>query len=225
LGYFRNFLGDQVESSVEIYYKKINHAIDFKDHANLLLNKYLEGELRFGRAEAIGMEFLIRKNEGRLNGWISYTLSKTIRDIEEINHGNPYPAPYDRPHNVSVVMNYEISQRIWTSANWVYGTGLPVTFPTGRFEYMGNIAPVYSDRNSYRMPDYHRLDISISLQSKSEPERKWNYDLNLSVYNAYARKNAWAINFVQDDEDPNITYAEMTYLFSIVPALTFNFNF
>jgi hypothetical protein len=90
---------------------------------------------------------------------------------------------------------------------------------------MGIIAPVYSDRNSYRMPDYHRLDISVSFQSKDKPDRKWNYDLNLSVYNAYARKNAWAINFVQDEVDPAITYAEMTYLFSIVPALTFNFNF
>ena len=225
VGYFRYFLNDQVETSIEVYYKKINHAIDFKDHASLLLNKYLEGELRFGTAEAIGLELLLRKNEGRFNGWISYTLSKTLREFDEINNGKPYPAPYDRPHNVSVVLNYEITQRIWMSANWVYGTGLPVTFPTGRFEYMGSIAPVYSERNSYRMPDYHRLDISISLQSKNKPGRRFNYDLNLSVYNAYARKNAWAINFVQDEDDPTITYAEMTYLFSIVPALTFNFNF
>lgn len=225
VGYFRNFLNDQVETSIEVYYKKIDHAIDFKDHANLLLNKYLEGELRFGTANAVGLEVLLRRNEGRFNGWISYTLSKTLREFDEINYGNPYPAPYDRPHNVSVVLNYEITRRLWTSANWVYGTGLPVTFPTGRFEYMGSIAPVYSDRNSYRMPDYHRLDLSISFQSKDRPDRKWNYDLNLSVYNAYARKNAWAINFVQDEEDPTITYAEMTYLFSIVPALTFNFNF
>ena len=225
IGYFRNFLSDQLEASIEVYYKKIVHAIDFKDHANLLLNKYLEGELRFGLANAVGLEVLFRRNEGRLNGWISYTLSKTLREFDDINHGNPYPAPYDRPHNVSIVLNFEITKRLWTSANWVYGTGLPVTFPTGRFEYMGIIAPVYSDRNSYRMPDYHRLDISISLQSKDKPDRKWNYDLNLSVYNAYARKNAWAINFVQDEVDPAITYAEMTYLFSIVPALTFNFNF
>lgn len=224
-GYFRNFLNDQIEGSIEIYYKKIHHAVDFKDHANLLLNRYLEGELRFGMAKAMGMEVLIRKGEGRLNGWISYTLSRTIREIETINQGKPYPAPYDRPHNAAIVLNYEITDRLWASANWIYGTGLPVTFPTGRFEYMGSIAPVYSERNSYRMPDFHRLDLSLSLQSKAKPERKWNYDINLSVYNAYARKNAWAINFVQDPEDPNVTYAEMTYLFSIVPALTFNFNF
>lgn len=225
IGYFRNFLNDRLEASIEVYYKKIKHAIDFKDHASLLLNKYVEGEMRFGMTTSYGMELLLSKNEGRLNGWISYTLSKTERDFDEINNGRPYPAPYDRPHNVSVVLNYEITRRLWISANWVYSTGLPVTFPTGRFEYMGIIAPVYSDRNSYRMPDYHRLDVSASLQSKMKPGRRWNYDLNLSVYNAYARKNAWAINFVQDEEDPTMTYAEMTYLFPIVPALTFNFHF
>jgi hypothetical protein len=224
-GYFRDFFNKTVEASIEIYYKKINHAIDFKDHASLLLNRYIEGELRFGSAESYGMEFFVRKNEGRLTGWISYTLSKTQREFRDINNGKPYPAPYDRPNDVSVVLNYEISQRVWIAANWVYCTGLPVTFPTGRFEYMGRIAPVYSDRNSYRMPDYHRLDLSVSLQSRTRPGKRWNWDLNLSVYNAYYRKNAWAINFVQDDQDPTVTHAEMTYLFPIIPALTFNFRY
>ena len=123
------------------------------------------------------------------------------------------------------MLNYEFSKRLWLSANWVYSTGLPITFPTGRFEYMGNIAPVYSNRNAYRMPDYHRLDASISLKSKDKADRKWHYEWNLSVYNAYARKNAWAINFVQDEENPTSTHAEMTYLFSIIPAITFNFHF
>ncbi len=224
-GYFRNFFNDKLEASLEVYYKKINHAIDFKDHASLLLNKYVEGELRFGAATSYGLELLIRKNDGHLTGWISYTLSKTKRVFEEINNGKPYPAPYDRPHNISVVMNYEFGRRFWVSANWVYCTGLPVTFPTGRFEYMGSIAPVYSDRNSYRMPDYHRLDLSLSMQSKIKPGRRFYWDLNLSVYNVYSRKNAWAINFVQDDEYPTVTYAEMTYLFPIIPALTFNFRY
>lgn len=224
-GYFRNMMNNRIEASVEIYYKKMHNAIDFKDHANLLLNKYVEGELRFGHATSYGIEFLLRKNEGRISGWVSYTYSKTRRNFPEINNGDPYPAPYDKPHDIAVVLNYEITKRIWASANWVYSTGLPVTFPTGRFEYMGNIAPVYSRRNAYRMPDYHRLDLSVSLQSKDKPGRKWHYDVNLSVYNAYARKNAWAINFVQDEENPNNTYAEMTYLFPIIPALTFNFYF
>jgi hypothetical protein len=224
-GYFREFFNNRLEASLEIYYKRIWHAIDFKDHASLLLNKYIEGQFRYGNARSCGMEFFLRKNEGRLTGWISYTLSKTERLFKDINNGKPYPAPYDRPNDISVVLNYEISKRLWVSANWVYGTGLPVTFPIGRFEYMGRIAPVYSDRNSYRMPDYHRLDLSVSYQSKSSPGKRWNWDLNLSIYNVYYRKNAWAINFVQDKSDPSITHAEMTYLFPIIPAVTFNFHY
>jgi hypothetical protein len=225
VGYFLNLWDDRLEVSAEAYYKKMTNAIDFKDHASLLLNTYLEGELRIGEVNSYGFEFLFRKDQGKLNGWVSYTLSRTRREIAEINAGEPYPAPYDKPHDFSIVLNYEISSRWWFSANWVYSTGLPVTFPTGRFEYMGNIAPVYSDRNAYRMPDYHRLDASISLKSKDREGRKWHYEWNLSVYNAYATKNAWAINFVQDKENPTITHAEMTYLFSVIPALSFNFYF
>jgi len=225
IGYFRNLFNNRLEASVEAYYKEMSNAIDFKDHANLLLNRFMEGEIRIGEATSYGLEFLLRKNDGRLNGWISYTYSKTTREVPEINDGNPYSAPYDKPHDIAVVGNFEISNRLWVSANWVYSTGLPVTFPTGRFEYMGNIAPVYSNRNAYRMPDYHRLDVSISFGSKPKLDRKWHWDLNLSVYNAYGRKNAWAINFVQDDEDPSTTHAEMTYLFPIIPALTWNFRF
>ena len=225
LGFFRNLWGDRLEASIEAYYKKIDNAIDFRDHASLLMNRYMEGELRIGEGTSYGLEFLVRKNTGRLNGWISYTYSRTERVVPEINNGDAYVAPYDRPHDLAIVLNYEISKRIWVSGNWVYTTGLPVTFPTGRFEYMGNIAPVYSNRNAYRMPDYHRLDLSVSLAGKDKPQRKWRWDLNLSAYNAYARKNAWTINFVQDELDPNVTHAEMTYLFSIIPALTFNFHF
>ncbi len=225
VGYFRNLWDDRLEASVEAYYKKLDNAIDFRDHASLLMNPYMEGEIRIGDGSSYGLEFLLRKNSGKLNGWISYTYSKTERIVPEINYGNAYTAPYDKPHDLAIVLNYEITNRIWVSGNWVYSSGLPVTFPTGRFEYMGNIAPVYSNRNAYRMPEYHRLDLSISLAGKDKPNRKWDWDLNLSAYNAYARKNAWTINFVQDDNDPNVTHAEMTYLFSIIPALTFNFHF
>ena len=224
-GYFRNFLDDMLEVSIEAYYKHMDNTIDFKDHASLLLNTYMEGELRIGQARSYGMEFLVRKDQGKLTGWVSYTLSKTFRKVDLINNGKAYVAPYDKPHDFALVLNYEFSDRLWVSANWVYSTGLPVTFPTGRFEYMGSIAPVYSNRNAYRMPDYHRLDASVSLRSKEKEGKRWHSEWNLSVYNAYARKNAWAINFVQDEKNPEITYAEMTYLFSIIPALTYNFYF
>lgn len=224
-GYFRNFKDNNLETSVEVYYKHTQNAIDFKDHAELLLNPQLEGELRFGKAWSYGIEFLLKIPEGKLNGWISYTLSKTMRKIPEINSGKAYPAPYDKPNDISIVLNYIFDERKTLSVNWVYATGAPVTFPTGRAVYGGKILPIYSERNAYRMRDYHRMDVSFTLKGKDNPDRKWSHEWNFSVYNLYGRKNAWAINFMQDPDYPNTTYAEMTYLFSIVPSVTWNFKF
>ncbi len=222
-GYFRNFNHNMYEVSGEIYYKTFHDLIDFRDHAELFLNQYMEGELRIGRGYAYGLETLIRKDQGRLTGWISYTWSRAYRIIPEINNGNRYNSPYDRPHSVNVVGSYEISRRIVASATWIYATGLPVTFPTARAVIGNAIVPIYSSRNAYRMPDYHRLDISITF--KGRPDKKWHDEVNFSVYNVYNRHNAWAINFVQDSANPNLTYAEKTYLFSIIPALTYNVKF
>lgn len=223
-GYFRNFVQNKIETSVEVYYKNMRHSIDFKDHANLLLNKQLEGELRFGKAWSYGIELMVSVPDGRLNGWVSYTYARTWRQFPDINNGNKYPAPYDSPNDVSIVLNFEASKRISISANWVYSTGKPVTFPTGRAVIDGAIVPIYSDRNAYRMRDYHRLDLSVTLHQKPTDHR-FNWDLVFSVYNAYDRHNTWAINFVQDSQNPYTTYAEQTYLFGIIPAITFNFNF
>jgi hypothetical protein len=224
LGYFRNFKNNLIEVSAEVYYKTIKNSIDFKDHATLLLNKYLEGELRFGNAWSYGLELMVRVPEGKLNGWISYTYSRTFREFPDINNGNVYPAPYDVPHDVSIVLNYDLGQRFSFSANWVYGTGKPVTFPTGRAVIEGAIVPIYSDRNAYRMPAYHRLDLSVTFRGKPS-EKRFKGEWVLSVYNAYNRHNAWSINFVQDENDPYVTYAEKTYLFGIVPSVTYNFKF
>jgi hypothetical protein len=225
LGYFRNFRKNMFELSAEIYYKDFRKLIDFRDHAQLFLNPYLEGELRIGKGYSYGVETLIRKNRGRFGGWVSYTYSRSFRIVPEINGGRKYSSPYDKPHNVNIVSSYDISGRISASLTWIYATGLPVTFPTGRAVIGNAIIPVYSERNAYRMPDYHRLDASITLKGKEKAGRKWKSELNLSVYNLYNRHNAWSINFVTDSEDPNITYAEKTYLFSIIPALTYNIRF
>jgi len=224
-GLFRNFPVSRLETSLEGFYKLNHNAIDFKDHAELLLNDNLEGELRFGKAWSYGIEALVRLIEGRINGWVSYTWSRTFREIAQINNGKKYPASYDRPHDISVVMNYDFSRRFSFGLNWVYATGSPVTFPTGRFMIGSTIAPVYSDRNAYRLPDYHRLDLSATLRGKQKPGRKWIGEWNLSVYNAYYRKNPWVINFVTDPDRPNVTHAEMTYLFGILPAISYNFKF
>ena len=224
LGYFQNFRRNTIETSVEIYYKNMRNTIDFKDHAELLLNKQLEGELRFGKSWSYGIEAMVAKPSGKLNGWVSYTYSRSWREIKEINDGNKYPAPYDSPHDVSIVLNYELSKRISFSANWIYSTGKPVTFPTGRALIDGVVVPIYSDRNAYRMMDYHRLDFSVTLYKK--PAETWfDWNLVFSVYNAYNRHNTWAINFTQDAQNPYVTYAEQTYLFGIIPAVTFNFTF
>ena len=225
LGYFRNLVQNMYEVSAEMYYKNLRNVIDFRDHAQLLLNQYLEGEIRIGKGYSYGVETMVRKNKGRLMGWISYTYSRAYRVIPEINDGNRYNAPYDKPHAVNIVVNYDISKRITTSFTWVYATGLPVTFPTGRAVIGNSIIPIYSNRNAYRMSDYHRLDLSISLKGKEKPGKKWHGEWNLSVYNAYNRHNSWSINFIQDSKDPNVTYAEKTYLFSIIPALTYNLKF
>lgn len=225
VGYFRNFESLGMETSAEGFYKLNHNAIDFKDHAELLLNEYLEGELRFGQARSYGLEMLVRRNTGRLSGWVSYTWSRTFRQIKEINIGRKYPASYDRPHDISIVASYAVNDRLNVGATWVYATGSPVTFPTGRFVIGSTIAPVYSDRNAYRLPDYHRLDLSASWKNKPKTGRYWTGEWNLSVYNAYYRKNPWVINFVPDPKNPNVTYAEMTYLFAIVPAITYNFKF
>jgi hypothetical protein len=225
VGYYRNFLAGMMETSAEIYYKKNYNALDFKDFAELVLNPKIEGELRFGSAQSYGLELYVRMEKKKLSGWISYTLSRSFREIPEINHGNVYPSTYDKPHNISVVVNYNASRRISIGANWVFASGAPVTFPTGRAEIGNVIIPIYSDRNSYRMPAYHRMDLSLTLFPREKENRKWYGEWNFSVYNAYARKNAWVINFVQDPNDPNVTYAEMTYLFSIIPAITYNFKF
>ncbi len=236
LGYFRNFKNNMIETSIEGYYKNMQNSIDFKDHAQLLLNQELEGELRFGHAWSYGIETLVRLNglpllNGKISGWVSYTWSRTWRKFPDINNGNKYPSPYDRPHDVSIVGNWDINPRWTVAANWVYSTGQPVTFPTGRAVIGGVILPIYSDRNAYRMEDYHRLDISVTLHSKKKPDRHWSHSWTFALYNAYNRHNTWAINFVQEQPvtgNPNAgyeTYAEKTYLFGIIPAITFNFKF
>jgi hypothetical protein len=224
-GVFRNLKNGVYQLSVEAYYKDMKNTIDFADHAELLLNKYLEGELRVGNAKAYGAEFLVKKTEGKLTGWIGYTLSRSERKIPEINDGKTYSAPFDKTHDLSVVLNHQLSKRVSLSANWVYSTGQPVTLPVQRYEVNGTIIPYYSERNGARYDDYHRLDLSLTLQSKNKKQRPWSGEWVFSIYNVYNQKNTWALNFVQDEENPNETYAEKTYLFPIIPAVTYNFKF
>ncbi|MFW5755863.1 MAG: TonB-dependent receptor, partial [Tangfeifania sp.] len=205
LGYFRNFRNNEFEASLEVYYKNLQNQIDYKNGAELVFNATVETELVFGRGWAYGAELMLKRNFGRLNGWLSYTWSKTMRQFDDINLGNPYPARQDRTHDVSIVGLYDITNKWKFSATWVYYTGNAVTFPSGRYEIDGKVIGYYTERNSYRMPDYHRLDLGLVWQRKKTNhfESSWTF----SVYNAYVRENAYFIQFREKEDNPGVTEA------------------
>lgn len=230
LGYFRNFRDNTIEFSLEVFYKKIYNAIDFKDHAILMAQQHLDGEIRTGDAKSYGAEILIRKQSGRLTGWLSYSYIRTFRKIPAINNGKEFSPPYDKPHNVSFVVNYEISKRFDIGLNWVYSSPMPVTIPESGY-YYGNVwLPVFSERGGVRIPGtaYHRLDLSLNYYFKTFKKES---NLNLSIYNVYNRHNAFAVYF----RDKNLDYTSSggeegievvkLYLFPIIPAITYNINF
>ncbi len=223
IGYFRNFSNNMYETSVELYYKTLQNQIDYRNGANLILNNKVESQLVFGKGWGYGAEFLIRKKYGKLTGWISYTLSKTKRQFPDINNGNVFLAKQDRPNNLAIVGMYELNPKLTFSATWIFISGNVVTFPSGRYYVDGNIVPYYTERNGYRMPDYHRLDVGVTWQRKKTNrfESNWNF----SVYNVYGRANAYAINFQQDPNDPTKMQAVQLSLFRFVPAITYNFKF
>ena len=224
LGYFRNFKDDAIETSVEVYYKNMQNVIDFKDTAITYGYLLIDGELRVGKGRSYGVEFLVRKNVGKFTGWLSYTYSRTFRTIEEISHGLEYRSPYDRPHNIVIVGSYDLNPRITLAANWIYNTGQPVTFPYGQYTINGNTYAVYNgNRNESRYPDYHRLDLSFTCKLGKLDNRRWQHELNVSVYNAYARHNTWAITF-DEGENGSIATKNM-YLFSVVPSISYNFKY
>jgi hypothetical protein len=223
LGYFRNFSNNMYETSVEVYYKTLKNQIDYRKFADLILNNKVESQLVFGKGWGYGAEFLIRKKYGKLTGWISYTLSKTKRKFPDINGGNVFLAKQDRPHNIAIVGMYTLNPKITLSATWIFISGNVVTFPSGRYLVDGNIIPYYTERNGYRMPDYHRLDLGLTWQRKKTErfESNWSF----SVYNVYGRSNAYAINFQPDPNDQTKMQAVQLSLFRFVPAISYNFRF
>ncbi|MBN2480167.1 MAG: TonB-dependent receptor [Bacteroidales bacterium] len=229
MGFFRNFKENSIETSLEVFYKKTSNAIDFRDHARLAPQRYLEGELRIGRAYSYGVEIMLQKQGGRLSGWLSYAYIRTFRKIPEINNGRTFPPPYDKPHNIALLINYEISDRFDAGLNWVYSTTIPVTVPTAGY-YYGNVwVPEYSERGGTRIPGtaYHRLDLSFNYYFKTF---RLESNLNISVYNVYNRHNAFAVYFREQDADGGTRDASgveavKLYLFPIVPAITYNIKF
>jgi hypothetical protein len=234
LGYFKN-LGSTWEASVETYYKVMNNQVEFKPGAQLLLNQNLEGEMIFGTGKAYGVELFIQKKRGKLTGWVGYTLSRAERKYPQLNSGRPFPYRYDRTHDLSIVANYPLNDKWEASAVFVYGTGNALTMPTGRFTYnlgynVGEQKPIFTNINQYnrvndfRMPAYHRLDVSLTYTRNPKSTRRFRSSWNFSVYNVYNRANPYFIYFDADEELQTIR-GKKAYLFPIVPSATWNFKF
>lgn len=224
LGYYQNIKENMFKTSVEVYYKNLQNQIDYRTGAQTVLNDEVEGELVFGRGFAYGAEFLIEKKKGKLTGWLSYTLSRSLRQFDEIDNGNIFPARQDRIHDVALVLMYKLNEHVSFAGSWIYYTGDAVTFPSGKYEVNGEILPYYTERNGYRMPNYHRMDLGVTWYLKDK--KKFTHNLNFSIYNAYARENAFTITFeAVDENDPSQgTQAVQTSLFKIVPSITYNFK-
>ena len=223
LGYFRNLKDDNYEFSAEVYYKQMQGQIEYRSGTDLRGNRNVEADLLFGDGRAYGIELFFKKRFGKINGWIGYTLSKTERQFNDINNGKWFLAKQDRTHDLSLVGIYKASERWTFSSTFVYNTGNAVTFPAGKYQLNGNTVFYYPERNSNRMPDYHRLDFSATLEGK--PGKKLQSSWSFGVYNLYNRKNAYSIDFRDDPDDKSRTQAVRTTLFGIIPSITWNFKF
>jgi hypothetical protein len=223
-GIYFKLLKGGVEASLEGYYKKMNHIIDFKDDAIIKLNEGIENEVLTGKARAFGIELFLRKSSGRLTGWVGYTLAKTERNIKGINEGKYYPSRFDQRHNISVFMSQTIGKRLIISSTYCYRTGLAVTMPLGTFPFKGGQYTYYSERNGYRLPPSHRLDLSLTLKSREKPKKHWRSEWTASVYNVYDRHNIFSYYF-KETSDSGKSELHAIYLPGSIPMITCNFYF
>ncbi len=237
LGYFQNLGDNNIEASVEGYYRSTKDQIDYIDGAELLINQFLEGDLLSGIGRAYGVELYVQRKKGKVNGWVSYTLGRTELKVDGINKGDWYLTRYDQTHNLKLAAFYELNKRLSFSANFSYITGTPTTFPTDRFEWQGYVIPYnYNDtRNNIRIPDYHRLDLGATLEGRklkrNGKPRKVTDQYVISVYNVYSRRNPFSIYFTQGSErpvvdQPLVTQArQVSIIGSFFPAISYNFKF
>ena len=221
-GFYRNFLDNNLELSIEVYYKDMDKVTDYEDGTNVFFNEDIDASILAGDGRSYGLEFYMKKKYGKLTGWISYTLARTEILIPEIS-SSWYPASQDKTHDGALVLSYEFTPRLSLSGSWIYYTGNAVTFPSGRYSYDGNIVSYYTGRNGYRMPDYHRLDLNLHIEGKKKKGFRSSFDI--SVYNAYNRYNAYVITFRESEANPGNTEAVKLALFGIVPSFTWNFEF
>jgi hypothetical protein len=228
-GIYKNLKGNLIEISAETYYKTIESTIDYKNGAVLLLNPHLETDIVEARGKAYGVELMVKKSAGRLNGWLSYTWSRSFLqtkgefESESINGGDYYPSNYDKPHALNFIGNYKFSRRINFSLNTVYSTGRPITVPVAKYEIGGVSRVFYSDRNQYRIPDYFRIDASLNLEGNHKIKKLAHSSWTLAVYNLTGRNNAYSVFFTSQDNV--IKGYQMSIFAQAIPTLTYNFKF
>ena len=220
------FANQALELSVEAFYKDNKNTMDFKENPGFIFDDAeREKLLRFGTSYSFGTELMLRYDFDRFGGWLSYTWSRAIYDIPELNGGKPYRSPLNHEHSVNFVLSYDFNRWLSASADWVFYSGAPTTFPTGRFYYGGSYASIYSSRNEDSLPDYHRMDLSLTMKSRRRAEGKpWGSEWNFSFYNVYSRHNAWSLAFLysQTEDRP---MAMKVYLFTIIPSISYNVYF
>lgn len=232
LGYFRNFKDNAYEASVEVFGKKMNNILDYVPGADFAFNNTIETEILAGDGRAYGMELYVKKTTGKLTGWISYTLARTERQIKGlgandpgINDGKWYVSNYDKTHDFSITSIYEFNKRWTFSANFIFATGLPTSYPESGYKFLGLVVPQYEERNNERIPSYHRLDLSATLKGVQKENKNTSHEWVFGIYNAYNRANANAINFREDADNPGRVKAIKTSVFGIVPNISYQLKF
>jgi Outer membrane receptor proteins, mostly Fe transport len=229
LGYYRNFKQSTIETSLEVYYKQMTHFLDYKSGATLILNHHIETDVINSKGYAYGAEVMIRKIAGKLNGWISYTYSRTFLKSadtlagEQVNGGNYYAANFDKPNSVNFISNYQFSHRYSMSLNVVYSTGRPITLPIAVFNMAGGQRVYYSERNQFRIPDYFRVDLSVNIEGNHKIKKLTHNSWSIGVYNATARKNPYSIYFIE--ENGVMKGYQLSVFGTAIPYITYNFRF
>lgn len=231
LGYFQSLANNKYSLEVESFYKVIQNRIDYVDGADLIANNAIEQVILNGEARAYGLEVLLRKNEGRFQGWLAYTLSKSEQQTKGrtpvetgINNGKWYNTPFDKTHDISITASYKLSEKWSFGGNLLFQTGLPTTFPNGQYQYNGITIPTYESRNSSRLPAYHRIDLSATLNPKPNSNNRWKGQWVFSIYNVYNRRNAASINFGENRMTGNNEATRLS-IFGIIPSVAYNFKF
>jgi len=229
LGLYKNFKNNTIETSVEVYYKWYNHYLDYRSGAVLVMNHHIETDVINTKGRAYGIELLVKKTTGKINGWFSYTYSRSLLQqddpyaAEKINDGAEYPSNFDQPHNATLIGNYKINHRFSFSLNATYSTGRPITLPIAEYDYAGSVRVLYSDRNAYRIPDYFRTDLSMNLDGNYKIHQKTHNSWTLGVYNLTGRKNAYSVYFIS--ENGNIHGYKLSIFGSAIPFITYNIRF